>query len=219
MKYIAAIFDMDGLLIDSERLALLAFEQTCEHFGLQGSFALYAQLLGTNETTTRKILKNELRADIDLHAFTGHWEAIYHQSTRNGVPLMKGVLKLLDYLECNEIPSAIATSTQTDKATEKLAKAQVLDRFISVTGGDQVDNGKPAPDIYLMAAQSLGADPGHCITLEDSPNGVRAAVAAGTHAIQIPDILQPDEELLKLGHTVLDDLTQVPEYLNTLRCE
>jgi HAD superfamily hydrolase (TIGR01509 family) len=219
MKYIAAIFDMDGLLIDSERLALLAFEQTCEHFGLKGSFALYAQLLGTNETTTRRILKNELSADIDLHAFTAHWEAIYYQSTKNGVPLMKGVLKLLNYLEQNGIPSAVATSTQTDKATDKLAKAKVLERFVSVTGGDQVSNGKPAPDIYLMAAQRLGADPKRCITLEDSPNGVRSAVAAGTHAIQIPDILQPDDELLKLGHTVLTDLSAVPEYLNTLRCE
>lgn len=217
MKYTAAIFDMDGLLIDSERPALAAFQATCNHFGMGDNFALYARILGTNQTTTRQILSKSLAAHIDQEEFLGVFENRYHDSIKDGVPLMKGVINLLDFLDSSRIPVAVATSTDTDRAVAKLEKTGILHRFVTLTGGDQVTRGKPAPDIYLKAAKSLNIDSPQCIALEDSPNGIKSAVSAGMHAIQIPQLVQPDEELLSLGHQVFKDLDAATVYLETLQ--
>lgn len=129
---------------------------------------------------------------------------------------MKGVHNLLDYLHASGIPTAVATSTNTDHALHKLEQSGILHRFTTITGGDQVANGKPAPDIYLKAAKSIDANPLSCLALEDSPNGVRAAIAAGMHVIQIPELVEPDEALRSLGHTVLGDLDAVLDYLKPI---
>lgn len=217
MKLIAAIFDMDGLLIDSERPALAAFQAACNHFGMGDNFALYKQLLGTNQATTREILGKSLEAHIDREEFLSVFETLYHDSTKDGVPLMKGVINLLDFLDRREIPVAVATSTNSEKAIEKLETSGILHRFETVTGGDQVSNGKPAPDIYLKSAQSLNVQSSNCIALEDSPNGIKSAVSAGMHAIQIPQLVQPDEKLLSLGHQVFTDLDEATNYLERLQ--
>lgn len=216
MNYIAAIFDMDGLLIDSERPAMEAFLRTCKHFDVKGGTALYGRLLGTNEVSTRKILQQALDSHIDQRDFHATFEQHYQGLIALGVPLMQGVDHILDYLDSRGVPLAVATSTHSERAIDKLEKVGILDRFRTITGGEQVANGKPAPDIYLKAASTLNADPTRCIALEDSPNGVKAAVAAGMHAIQIPQLIAPDEALMQLGHQVIEDLEKVPAYLDSL---
>jgi len=213
MKTSAVIFDMDGLLLDSERIALRVFQEICDQYSLGDQFPLYMRILGTNNTTTQTILDTVLPADIDRDEFRTRWTDRYTEETRNPVPLMQGVLALLDYLESRNIPKAVATSTDTDRALDKLANADIAHRFTTITGGDQIKHGKPAPDIYLKAATSLQADPLACMALEDSPNGVRAALAADMQVIQIPDLLQPDAQLRSLGHTVLTDLDAVIEHI------
>jgi len=217
MKISAVIFDMDGLLINSERLALQAFQEICNRYAMGDQFDLYMQMLGTNRATTHTILAQSLAKDIDRELFIQQWDDRYDELTASGVPLMSGVLKLLDYLERETLSVAVATSTDTPSALEKLDKAGILHRFRTVTGGDQVGKGKPAPDIYLLAAQSLHVPPEHCVALEDSANGVHAAVNAGMHVIQIPDMAAPDEALLELGHQVLDSLDEVVFYIDALR--
>lgn len=216
MNYSAVIFDMDGLLIDSERLALQVFQEICDSYEMGDQFELYMQLLGTNQTTTQSILTQQLDQGIECEIFMQQWDERYHEVTAAGVPLMDGVVDLLDYLDEQGIPLAVATSTNTKTALIKLEKADIVHRFKTVTGGDQVVNGKPAPDIYLHAAQSIDMIPKHCIALEDSANGIRAAVGAGMHAIQIPDLAPPDEALLKLGHQVHNSLHEVIVYLDAL---
>lgn len=217
MKFTAVIFDMDGLLINSERLALQAFEETCEKHQIGESFDLYMQLLGTNEATTKSVLAQELEGRTEWQPFMQQWDERYHDLTHKGVPLMTGVPELLDYLDGCNITVAVATSTNTDKAMRKLDQAGILTRFKSITGGDQVSNGKPAPEIYERAAESVDAIPAACVALEDSANGIRAAVSAGTHAIQIPDLAPPDPGLLTLGHVVLDSLHDVIGYLESAK--
>jgi beta-phosphoglucomutase-like phosphatase (HAD superfamily) len=107
---------------------------------------------------------------------------------------------------------AVATSTRTKRATEKLGDAGLLDYFKIVIGGDQVEQGKPDPEIYLKAASALSSAPSRCLALEDSANGVKAAVAAGMTVVQIPDLVPPSDELLQLGHIVLSSLADVPKY-------
>jgi len=213
MKTGAVIFDMDGLLLDSERIALRVFQEICGQYSLGDQFALYMRILGTNNTTTRSILNTALPADIDRNEFRMRWTDRYTEETRKPVPLMKGVLALLDYLESCNIPKAVATSTDTDRALGKLGNAGIAHRFTTITGGDQITHGKPAPDIYLKAAASIQVDPHTCMALEDSPNGVKAALAAEMQVIQIPDLLQPDDQLRSLGHTVLADLDAAIEHI------
>ena len=215
MKIVATIFDMDGLLIDSERIALATFQTICDQHELGDQFSLYLQLLGTNNATTLKILQNTLPASISAAAFMDTWMSLYVEQTQVAVPLMNGVLELLDHLDIVNIPKSVATSTRTEHARSKLTNSGILHRFTHVTGGDQVVNGKPAPDIYLKAAQRMQVNPADCLALEDSPNGVKAALAAGMQVIQIPAIVQPDAETIALGHTVLDDLHEVISLLQT----
>jgi len=152
MKIVAIIFDMDGLLIDSERIALATYQRICDQHELGDQFSLYLQLLGTNDATTLKILRSTLPAPISAEAFMDTWMHLYVEQTQAPVPLMNGVLELLDHLELGNIPKSVATSTRSEHARSKLTNCGILHRFTHVTGGDQVDNGKPAPDIYLKAA-------------------------------------------------------------------
>ena len=214
MNVIAVIFDMDGLLIDSERIALSVFQRTCEDFALGNQFDLYIKVLGTNKATAEAIIDECLPSFVNRNEFAACFEERYSTETRTAVPLLKGVVNLLDYLEANNIPKAVATSTDTDRALEKLEKSGILHRFSTVTGGDQIVNGKPSPDIYLKAAASIAVDPLRCLALEDSPNGVKAGLSANMHVIQIPQIIEPDAATKALGHLVLEDLDAVITHLN-----
>ncbi|MGQ7846898.1 HAD family hydrolase [Granulosicoccus sp. 3-233] len=214
MNIAATIFDMDGLLIDSERIALSTFQNVCDQHELGDQFALYLQLLGTTDATSKSILQERLPAHLQVDQFMQTWTGLYVEQTSTAVPLMTGVLALLDHLDAIGMARSVATSTRTDHAIGKLRNSGILHRFAHVTGGDQVAQGKPAPDIYLKAAQRLGVEPAHCLALEDSPNGVRAALSAGMQVIQIPSLVQPDAEFRTFGHTILEDLHRVIDFLN-----
>jgi len=217
MNTTAVLFDMDGLLIDSESIALRVFQEICDGYGLGDQFELYLRLYGTNHVATQRILEKSLPASVDITEFSKRWEHRYAEETVKPIPLMKGVSELLDYLEKNDIPKAVATSTNTERALGNLDNAGILHRFRSVTGGDQVTNGKPAPDIYLKAASTLDADPQCCLVLEDSPNGVKAGLAANMKVIQIPQLVQPDNDTAPPEHTVLSDLDAVISHLENMR--
>lgn len=209
----AVIFDMDGLLLDSETLALSAFEKTCARFELGDLSHVFKSLIGTNTVLGKALLKQGLAGIMDDEMFSADWQENYRAVTEDvPVPLMPGVREFLMHTAALNTPMAVATSSQTAHAKNKLSNAGILDYFRHIIGGDQVGQSKPAPDIYLRAASALSVDPVKCLALEDSANGVRAAVAAGMTVVQIPDLVQPDEELLALGHIVLPSMAKVAEY-------
>lgn len=215
MKVTACIFDMDGLLIDSEKIALRVFEEVCLHYNCIDQYPLYEQLLGTNANTTRLVLNESLPPSINVDDFIDRWAMRYGEQTMQPIPVKKGILELLDFLESVGIPKVVATSTKTSLASEKLEKSGLAHRFSTVIGGDQVTQGKPAPEIYIKAARFLNIDSAHCLALEDSPNGVRSAVSANMHVIQIPDTVQPDDTLRSMGHHILDSAFDVITFLQT----
>jgi len=215
MKVTACIFDMDGLLIDSERIAMRVYDDVCRHYNCAEQIPLYSQLLGTNQRTNRQILVKSLPTSIDVDAFLALWDVNYAEQTEKAVPIKKGILELLDYLETANIPKAVATSTKTTKAIDKLEKCGIAHRFSTIIGGDQVSHGKPAPEIYIKAANALLTETVNCLALEDSPNGVKAAVAANMQVIQIPDTVQPDDALKSMGHIILTDAFEVSTFLQS----
>ncbi|MEO0799367.1 MAG: HAD family phosphatase [Pseudomonadota bacterium] len=205
-RYAAVIFDMDGLLLDTERVVLRGFEAACDELGCVVGFDVFARMIGRNYRSSRPILEEALAGQVAIETFEAvcrrHVQAIFE----DGVPVKSGVIDLLAHLRKIDMPMAVATSTETARAREKLKKAELLEAFQHVVGGDQVERSKPDPDIYLEAARRLSANPAASVALEDSENGVRAAHAAGMTVIQVPDLIQPSDSLRMLGHTIAADV-------------
>jgi HAD superfamily hydrolase (TIGR01509 family) len=212
-RFKAAVFDMDGLLLDSESLALQSFNSTCAHFKLPELRHVFDRLIGTNAVHGQLILEQGLAGEVDHHHFESLWDERYKQlTTERPVPLMPGVSTLLRSLQSMGMPMAVATSSKTESAVRKLSESGIYDYFDLLVGGDQVSHSKPDPEIFIRAAAQLKVDASKCVAFEDSANGVKAAVGAGMTVIQIPDLVQPDENLLALGHIVLQQIDDVLTY-------
>jgi HAD superfamily hydrolase (TIGR01509 family) len=210
----AVIFDMDGLLLDTETIALKAFVEACREQGLNPDLAVYHQCIGTTYARTRQILQEGYGPDFPYDAISKSWNQKFTNAVENfPIPKKDGVVELLEYLETASIKKAIVTSTRRPSALKMLGNAGILKYFEFVIGGDQIANGKPHPEIYLTACQKLGEKPADCLALEDSENGVRSALAAGLTVIQIPDLVQPSAEVKAFGHLILRSLVEVKNYL------
>ncbi|MEP3244073.1 MAG: HAD family phosphatase [Sneathiella sp.] len=205
----AVIFDMDGLLLDTERLSLKAYQETCANFDIAYEETFYFSLIGRSLKQAEQILINTI-PNFPTDPFMTFWNNRYHEEAlEKPVPLKAGVLSFLTLLKDRNIPCAVATSTEFDKATRKLSNAGLLDFFQEMAAGDQVEQSKPHPEIYRLAASRLGISPAQCLALEDSDNGVRAAHAANMLVYQIPDLVPPSEDVKRLGHFIVPTLQHV----------
>ena len=201
----AVIFDMDGLMLDSERAIIGCLAEAAREAGHDLPEVLWLSMVGHSEAVCRHLLDEAVgEAQRDLILQRSH--VLYDAVVAAGVPHRPGIIAMLDFLDARSIPRAVATSTRRPLALRKLEAAGLLSRFDAICTSSDVEHPKPAPDIYLLAATSLGVDPAHCLVLEDSPTGVRAALAAGMYPIQIPDLLEPDDAVRALGHTILPSL-------------
>ncbi len=215
MKPDALLFDLDGLLLDTERFSKLAFDGASEEFNIGDHSDLFLSLVGTNEATHEERLTKALEDKIDVEAFRTNWIERFNQLLAvDTIGVLPGVVDVLNYAREAEIKCAVATSSGTEAAAHKLSDAGIADYFLTVTCGDQVQNSKPFPEIYLKAGASIDADMPRTVALEDSDNGVRAAHAANLTVIQIPNLVPASEELLATtGHTVCKDMFEVLDLL------
>ena len=213
----AVIFDMDGLMLDTERLAPRAWSNAAAALAVDFDLALTQPMVGRNFRDCAAIISDHYGADYPTAELMRAWHVAYDAIVeREGITLKPGLLALLDWLESEDIPKAVATSTRRDRAQAKLAQTALLPRFTALVGGDEVTRGKPAPDIFLAAAQRLGATALHCLVLEDSEPGVRAALAAGMTPIMVPDMHPPSAALIAMEPLVLSSLAEVPACLAAL---
>ncbi len=222
LKYKAVIFDMDGLLLDTERIALDTFIETCKILDIECGISTYLQCIGTNEEKTKEILVRCFGPHFSYEKFSEIWFRKFNSKTLDDpVPLKSGVLRLLEKLKEVSVPCAVATSTAFGDAVKKLKRTDILNYFEFVIAGDQVEKCKPDPEIYNRAAEMLHMEPSECLVIEDSENGVRSAVAAGMTVIQIPDLVQPSSEIRGLGHMIFESLNEVCDRFDQLfsHCE
>ncbi|MEE0840110.1 MAG: HAD family phosphatase [Acutalibacteraceae bacterium] len=188
----SVIFDMDGTLLDSQRIYIPAWEYAGKLQGIEGMGAHALNNFGTNDEGSKKYLEENF-PQLDVPLFKKQYD---EYAIENGtVSLKKGVMETLNFLESNGIKIGLASGTKKSLATTRLEKVNILEFFDVVVFGDEVKNGKPAPDIFLKTASLIGAKPEECIVFEDSPNGIKAANKAGMKCIGIPDIVEFDSKI------------------------
>ncbi|MEP7329491.1 MAG: HAD family phosphatase, partial [Betaproteobacteria bacterium] len=213
----AVIFDMDGLMLDTERLAPRAWVDAAASLQVEFDLALTQPMVGRNFRDCQAIVSAHYGPDYPTAALMQAWHIAYDAIVeREGIIVKAGLVALLDWLDREGIAKAVATSTRRDRAQVKLAQTALLPRFATLVGGDEVERGKPAPDIFLAAAHRLGQPAAACIVLEDSEPGVRAALAAGMTPIMVPDLHLPSPSLLALEPLILASLELVPAQLADL---
>ena len=186
MRYDAVIFDMDGTLIDSERLIVETGQAALRALGLPDDPTPLHEMIGTSGDTGDRILRDAFPG-LDLEALNAHWREGFGRAQAEGLPLRPGAAELLRRLEGRDI--ALATNSRTAYARENLDRSGIGHHFpdAHLWGRDRVANPKPAPDLFLAAAAAHGAEPARCLVFEDSEPGTRAALAAGMVVVQVPD--------------------------------
>ena len=201
----AVVFDMDGLMLDSERAINDCMARASRELGHDLPDSLWLQMIGGGEGLCRRLLAERIGDDATL-VLLARTEALYDVVADAGIDHRPGIVDLLDWLVARGIPRAVATSTRRPLAMRKLAAAGLLPYFDAVCTSSDVAAPKPAPDVYLLAASKLGVEPARCLVLEDSPTGVLAALAAGMTPVQVPDMLEPDAAARALGHRIVASL-------------
>ena len=207
------IFDMDGVIFDSERFYIECNVIAAKKVGLDRMEQTAYQCIGITEKETERKLWQEYGADAPVEEFLQESRRIFKERYNEfGLPLKEGVVELLQFLQENHAKVAIASSTEVNSVKTELRDAGLIDYFDVIVGGNMVAASKPAPDIFLRAAKDLQRDIKDCYIIEDSFNGVRAARKAGGNVFMVPDILQPTEEIRMLTDRVFGSLTEVREY-------
>jgi len=209
----AAIFDMDGLLIDSERIIMQACIQAANNAGIDYSQAEFVELIGRSSTDASRIMAEQLGGvDILERVSTGVNTIL---SQRNHVfPLKAGAVALLNHYQSQRVVCGVASSSPTQHIQHRLSHVNVLDYFSTITSGQEVANGKPSPDIYLLAIQKLGVTVDECIAFEDSEPGARAAIAAGLKVVVVPDLKPLSEFVRENCYQLVESLDH---YLDSMR--
>ncbi len=206
----AVIFDMDGLLIDTEKHLVRCWCQAAQEMGfdMQRRHALHIRSLAGKYAAP--YLKSELGEDFDYFRVRERRKELVAQALAEyGLERKKGALELLKWLKEKGIRAAVATATDEERATRYLSEIGVLSYLDRVVCATMVENGKPMPDVYLYACRQLGERPQDCLALEDSPNGVLSAWRAGCGVVMVPDLTQPDEEIRPILTGLAPDLSAV----------
>jgi HAD superfamily hydrolase (TIGR01509 family) len=214
----AVIFDMDGVVLDSERIAKSAWQRAARDFGLEISDELYLKVTGRHTDEARRIFEAALGPAFSYETTRERRSAYFNgELERGGLPLRPGLDAALAYLENRKISRAIATSTRRAEALRRLDIAGIGGRFPLLVGGDEVTRSKPAPDIFLRAAELLRKPPAACLVVEDSLAGIAAAEAAGMPRVFVPDLTPASAALDGRVIAVLATLADIPGLIENLR--
>jgi HAD superfamily hydrolase (TIGR01509 family) len=210
----AVVLDMDGLMLDTEPTSQEGWNRTFHERGIRFRDDQFQELVGLNVADVRRKM-------VEWYGTDFHFEEIYTRKrfhvdeiiAADGIALKPGVDAFLTAADSLGLAKAVATSTGRERALYKLGRVGLAGRFSVFACGDEIERGKPAPDIFLLAAHRLGIPPAECVALEDSDPGVASAVAAGMRVILIPDVKPPSEEAARLAWHILPDLRAAADLL------
>ncbi len=203
---------MDGVVLDTEMLFKQASFEVAKSLGFKMSEEIYIKTVGTPSDVARRIICDGMGGKFPFAKFDKLWTIWIQKRLESEVPTKPFAKEILQYLRKENIPLAIATSSSRKSASNHLGKANLLDYFETIITSDDIINGKPHPEPFLKAANSLGIEPNQCLAIEDSYNGIRSANSAGMKAIMIPDLLPPTNAIEALCHLILpsmQDLHQI----------
>ena len=210
----AVIFDMDGVIFDSERLVVETWVEVAKKYGIEGIEEACAACVGINAQATELKMKEIYGEEFPYQEYKKEASALYHERYDDGrLPTKPGIRELLEFLHANNIRTAVASSTRRAVVEQEIRDAGLAPFFQKIICGDMVERSKPAPDIFLKAAEELGVAPEICYVIEDSYNGIRGAHTAGMHPIMVPDMLPPTDEMEKLAEQIFPSLFEVKDFI------
>ena len=209
----AVVFDMDGVIFDTEALYQQAYAEASARGGYDVPLDAIQLTIGVPWVRGRALLLERLGEGFPVDAYYSRMTDCFLALSAAELRLKPGVRELLDMLDDLHVPRGIATSSAHNTVRNHLAAHQLTDRFHTVVGHGDYENSKPSPDPFLLAAERLGVPPSFCVALEDSHGGVRSAAAAGMMTIMVPDLVAPTDEIRGLCHSVVDSLHEVAALL------
>lgn len=210
----AIVFDMDGVLFDTERLCMESWVRTAKEWSIHDIEDVFRQCIGLNANDTKTLVLNHYGESFPYDQYrkkASDW--FWADIEKNGLPIMAGVKELLAFLKDTDLQVGLASSSKRESVISHLESAEMKEYFSVIVTGDMVKHSKPRPDIYLLACKELGVEPEEAYAIEDSPNGIRAAHAAGMKPIMVPDMIVPDEEMERLSFRICKNLGEVQTFL------
>lgn len=211
----AVIFDMDGVLIDTEKHYNAAWCEAARSAGFDFTRQHALMLRSLDAKLASKLMKDIFGEGFDYFAIREvRRRLVAERLAKYGLEKKPGIDELLFFLQKKGIKTAVATATPIELTYQHLERICVKDKFDKIVSAKQVAHGKPAPDVYLYACEQIGEKPENCIAVEDSPNGIKSAYAAGCKPVMVPDLTQPDEEIMPMLYGVAETLTDIKEIID-----
>ena len=208
----AVVFDMDGVLFDTERLCMETWQEFADEKGIEDIETAMLGCIGLNRTDTKQFLLDFYGEDFPYEELRVTVSARMQKKMEKEIPILPGVVELLDYLVEKKVKIGLASSSRCEVITSHINRAGIEKYFEVIVGGDMIEHSKPLPDIYLIACEKLAVAPEKCYAIEDSFNGIRSAYSAGMKAIMVPDLVAPTPEMEEKAYVILPSLFAVKEW-------
>ena len=212
--YKAVVFDMDGVIFDSERAIMGCWIELADKYNLENIEKAFLSCTGTTAVRTREIMLETYGENFPYDEYAKESSRMFHERYDNGkLPIKSGVFELLNYLKKNGKKIALASSTRRESVINELRDANLIDYFDEIVTGDMVSKSKPAPDIFLKAVEKLGIEAKDAYAIEDSYNGIKSAYGGNLRPIMVPDLLPANAEMTQMSEVILPSLNDVITYL------
>ena len=211
----AVIFDMDGVIFDTERVYLEIWQSVFEKYGYKMTKELYITVMGTGRKNVIKTFLENFGDDLPIEKMYEEKDnQLFYLIENQGIPLKKGVKELFSMLKEKNYKIALATSAKRDRVEKQIKDKWLKESFDAIVCGDDVEKGKPSPDIFLKAAKKIDVEPENCFVVEDSPAGIKAAFSGGMKGIHVEDLKAADEDIIKYCEKNFKNLQEIKEYLS-----
>ena len=211
----AVIFDMDGVIFDTEKVYLDIWIEVFEKYGYKMTKELYVNVMGTGRKNVIKTFLENFGDDLPIEKMYEEKDnQLFYIIENQGIPLKEGVKELFSMLKEKNYKIALATSAKRERVEKQIKDKWLKESFDAIVCGDDVEKGKPSPDIFLKAAKEIDVEPENCFVVEDSPAGIKAVFSGGMKGIHVEDLKEADEDILKYCEKNFKNLQEIKEYLS-----